>query len=29
MPYVTQDKIPDDNCAICQDTLKDSKKAVF
>ena len=29
MPYVTNDEIPEDNCSICQETLKDPLKAVF
>jgi hypothetical protein len=28
MSYVTHDKIPDDNCAICQESLKYPTKAV-
>ena len=29
MLYVTNDEIPEDNCSICQKTLKDPLKAVF
>lgn len=29
MSYVTQDKIPEDICSICVETLKDPLKAVF
>ena len=29
MLYVTNDEIPEDNCSICQETLKDPLKAVF